>query len=242
MQYLQFFTPFFYLSGTTSTFTFVNRCNYTVWPGMLAYSGNPPRLPTTGFELPTHSSRSFQVPTGWSGRIWARTGCKLDRTGSLSCQTGDCGSGQVECNGSGPSNPVTLVEVTLGSINEDDFYDVTLVDGFNVPLNLEAVGGSGSCGSAGCTVDLNRLCPVELAVGDGNGCRSPCEALGKSEYCCIGAYGLREMCRPNVYSEMFKAACPRSYSYAYDDVGNTFVCNGADYVVTFCPYSTFSSS
>ncbi|PQP96330.1 thaumatin-like protein 1b [Prunus yedoensis var. nudiflora] len=36
---------------------------------------------------------------------------------------------------------------------------------------------------------------------------------------------------------MFKAACPKSYSYAYDDATSTFTCTGADYTVTFCPSS-----
>jgi hypothetical protein len=34
---------------------------------------------------------------------------------------------------------------------------------------------------------------------------------------------------------MFKRACPRSYSYAYDDATSTFTCTGTDYSITFCP-------
>ncbi|MFS8016602.1 putative Thaumatin family [Helianthus anomalus] len=30
-------------------------------------------------------------------------------------------------------------------------------------------------------------------------------------------------------------ACPRSYSYAYDDATSTFTCTAADYIITFCP-------
>ena len=38
---------------------------------------------------------------------------------------------------------------------------------------------------------------------------------------------------------MFKAACPRSYSYAFDDPTSTFTCaGGPDYTVTFCPGSS----
>ncbi|BAF26073.1 Os10g0147200, partial [Oryza sativa Japonica Group] len=37
--------------------------------------------------------------------------------------------------------------------------------------------------------------------------------------------------------EFFKAACPRAYSYAYDDSTSTFTCaaGATDYAITFCP-------
>ncbi|XP_052191691.1 thaumatin-like protein 1 [Diospyros lotus] len=218
-----------------ATFTFVNKCDYTVWPGILANAGIP-RLDSTGFELPKDSSRMFQAPTGWSGRFWGRTGCNFDGSQSGSCATGDCGTGQVECDGSGAAPPATLAEFTLGSGGQD-FYDVSLVDGYNLPLIVEASGGSGMCASTGCVTDLNQQCPAELRVGEGKGeaCKSACEAFGSPEYCCSGAYNSPTSCKPSLYSEMFKSACPRSYSYAYDDPTSTFTCAGADYTVTFCP-------
>ncbi|EOX97716.1 hypothetical protein QUC31_015557 [Theobroma cacao] len=223
-----------------ASFTFVNRCAYTVWPGILANAGSP-RLDSTGFELPKDSSRSFQAPTGWSGRFWGRTGCTFDGSGSGACLTGDCGAGQMECNGLGAAPPVTLAEFTLGTGGQD-FYDVSLVDGYNLPMIVEGSGGSGLCASTGCTTDLNRQCPSELRVGDGDACKSACEAFGSPEYCCSGAYSTPATCKPSVYSEMFKAACPRSYSYAYDDATSTFTCTGADYTVTFCPSSPSQKS
>ncbi|KAK8518695.1 hypothetical protein V6N13_018031 [Hibiscus sabdariffa] len=223
-----------------ASFTFVNRCDYTVWPGILANAGSP-GLDSTGFELPKDSSRSFQAPTGWSGRFWGRTGCKFDGSGSGTCLTGDCGSGQVECNGLGAAPPATLAEFTLGTGGQD-FYDVSLVDGYNMPMIVEGNGGSGLCASTGCTTDLNRQCPPELRVGDGDACKSACGAFGSPEYCCSGAYSTPATCKPSVYSEMFKAACPRSYSYAYDDATSTFTCTGADYTVTFCPSSPSQKS
>ena len=213
--------------------------NFDDWRWRRILSGKL-KLNTTGFKLLGESSRSFQFPSGWSGRVWARTGCKLDRSGSWSCQTGDCGTGLVECNGALYSGPVTIAEFTLGSYDGQDFYDISVVDGFNIPMNLEAAGGFGSCGSVGCNVDLNQLCPVELTLKDGEGCMDP--SLGKSEYCCIGPYNSRGKCGPNVYSEMFKAACPRSITYTYDDLEPVFDCKGSDFVVTFCPSSSFSSS
>lgn len=215
-----------------ATFTFVNKCEYTVWPGILANAGSP-SLDSTGFELPKDSSRLFQAPTGWSGRFWGRTGCNFGSE-SGSCSTADCGSGQAECNGAGAAPPATLAEFTLGSGGQD-FYDVSLVDGYNLPMIIEGNGGSGSCATTGCVSDLNQQCPAELKVGDGEACKSACEAFGTPEYCCSGAYNSPATCKPSVYAEMFKSACPRSYSYAYDDPTSTFTCTGADYTVTFCP-------
>lgn len=229
-----FHALFVHISGVLgATFTFYNKCDYTVWPGILANAGSP-SLDSTGFELPTDSSRTFQAPTGWSGRFWARTGCNFDGSESTSCSTGDCGSGEVECNGAGAAPPATLAEFTLGTGGQD-FYDVSLVDGYNVPMIVEANGGSGLCASTGCVTDLNSQCPPELRVSDGGACKSACEAFGSPQYCCSGAYNSPAACKPSIYSEMFKSACPRSYSYAYDDPTSTFTCAGADYTITFCP-------
>lgn len=212
-----------------ATFTFLNKCSQTVWPAIL---GHPP-METTGFQLPKGGSRAFQAPTGWSGRFWGRTGCTFDGSGSGSCATGDCGSGQMECNGAG-STASTLAEFTLGS-GSMDFYDVSLVDGYNLPVMVDVSGGSGQCKSTGCVEDLNRLCPAELRTDDGGACRSACDAYGTPEYCCKGEYGSPATCKPSAYSQVFKNACPKSYSYAYDDATSTFTCTSADYLITFCP-------
>ncbi|XP_047328982.1 thaumatin-like protein 1 [Impatiens glandulifera] len=219
-----------------ATFTLINRCHYTVWPGILGTS----KLDSTGFELLPGGLRSINAQPGWSGRFWARTGCNFDPiTGQGACTTADCGSNQVECNGAGAKPPATLAEFTVGSNGAQDFYDVSLVDGYNLPMMVQANGGTGGgCGSTGCITDLNRMCPNELRVGDGLACRSACEAFGKPEYCCSGEFGSPETCRPSPYSEIFKSACPRSYSYAYDDATSTFTCTGADYLITFCPTSS----
>lgn len=121
-----------------SSFTFVNRCSFTVWPGILANAGSP-QLDSTGFELSTDTSRSILAPTGWSGRFWGRTGCDAKGSGSLSCLTGDCGSGTIECSGLGATPPATLAEFTLGNSGGQDFYDVSLVDGWVMTLSSYSV-------------------------------------------------------------------------------------------------------
>lgn len=223
-----------------TTFTFVNKCGETVWPGILSNAGSP-LLQLTGFELAADASFPFQAPSGWSGRFWARTGCSAAGSSGgrgWSCATGDCGSGQVECNGSGAVPPVTLAEFALSSTSwAADFYDVSLVDGYNVPVLVEA--GRAGCATAGCAVDLSQRCPAELRAAEQPGaCRSACDAFREPEYCCNGAFASPVTCRPTAYSELFKASCPKSYSYAFDDPTSTFTCSGgADYAITFCPDS-----
>ncbi|KGN62911.2 thaumatin-like protein 1 [Cucumis sativus] len=234
------FLIIFFKGVSGAGFTFVNRCDFTIWPGIL---GNP-KLESTGFELSPGAVRSFQAPPGWSGRFWGRTGCSFDpATGQGNCQTADCGSNQIECNGAGATPPATLAEFTIGGgAGGQDFYDVSLVDGYNIPMVVDATGGSGACQSTGCAAELNRRCPSELRAGEGKACRSACEAFGNPEYCCSGAYNSPAACKPSIYSEMFKSACPKSYSYAFDDATSTFTCSGADYTITFCPSSASQKS
>uniref|UniRef100_A0A1D1Y842 Thaumatin-like protein 1 n=1 Tax=Anthurium amnicola TaxID=1678845 RepID=A0A1D1Y842_9ARAE len=242
------------ISGVApATFTFSNNCGYTVWPGLLSGAGSPP-LSTTGFSLKEGESRSVSAPSGWSGRFWGRTVCSPDpSSGKFACATGDCGSGAVECSGSGAAPPASLAEFTLDGSGGRDFYDVSLVDGYNLPVlvvpqGVAAAGGGGNstCGTTGCMVDLNGVCPSELRVttsGEGVACRSACEAFGTPEYCCSGAYGSPDTCRPTSYSQFFKNACPRAYSYAYDDGTSTFTCpTGTSYLITFCPTTASQKS
>ena len=80
-------------------------------------------------------------------------------------------------------------------------------------------------------------CPKELQVDCGGGaiaCRSACEAFAQDRYCCSGPYATPDACHPTVYSSIFKSACPRAYSYAYDDSTSTFTCKASDYTIAFC--------
>ncbi|KAI3837990.1 hypothetical protein MKW92_038637, partial [Papaver armeniacum] len=103
------------------------------------------------------------APAGWSGRIWARTGCSTDSSGRLTCATADCASGAVECNGAGAIPPATLLEFTLNGDGGKDFYDVSNVDGFNLPASITPQGG---CSSTECRSNINSVCPPELSVKD----------------------------------------------------------------------------
>ncbi|KAK8518644.1 hypothetical protein V6N12_011891 [Hibiscus sabdariffa] len=52
-----------------------------------------------------------------------------------------------------------LAEFTLGDI---DYYDVSLVDGFNLPIVIKPGGGEGNCSTAGCDGDLRQNCSSDL--------------------------------------------------------------------------------
>ncbi|XP_020581051.1 thaumatin-like protein 1b [Phalaenopsis equestris] len=224
----------------TTTFKFANKCSYTIWVATLSGANSPP-LSQTGFQLQPSSSSSLPAPPAWSGRFWGRSFCSTDSSGKFSCLTGDCRTGQIPCNGAGGSPPTTLVEITLGSNDSNkDFYDVSLVDGYNLPVAVAPEGGSGDCKSAGCKWDLNGKCPPGLAVTGPGGsviaCKSACEAFGDPRDCCTGAYATPSTCGPTNYSMVFKSACPAAYSYAYDDRSSTFTCVGPQsYTLTFCP-------
>ncbi|KAG6479215.1 hypothetical protein ZIOFF_062677 [Zingiber officinale] len=224
----------------STTFNFVNKCSYTVWPATLSNGGIAP-LPQTGFELTSGASASVEAPAGWGGRMWVRTRCSNDAaTGKFSCLSGDCGSGQVACLGAGGAPPATLMEFTLNGADGNDYYDVSNVDGFNAPVSVVAIGGTRGCNSTACPADIHAVCPEELKVAapDGSvvGCKSACLAFNTDEHCCRGAFGLPDTCKPSNYSMIFKKACPQAYSYAYDDKTSTFTCAGATaYTLTICP-------
>lgn len=233
--------------GAGITFTLKNGCPYTIWPGTLSGNGSA-QLGGGGFELPPDSTAAFSAPPGWSGRFWARTHCIFVSPSSSTpngiCVTGDCG-GAFHC-AVGGATPVSLAEFTLGGGGNSagkDFYDVSLVDGYNVGIGVRPSSAAGdNCRYAGCVADLNARCPAELRVagepgGETVACRSACDAFGTPEYCCTGTYGSPATCGPTQYSQLFKSACPAAYSYAYDDATSTFTCTAGavGYLITFCP-------
>eukprot|EP00253_Pinus_taeda_P013298 PITA_13298 len=132
-----------YLQGATgATFVIQNQCSYTVWARGIPVGG--------GQALGQGQSWSVDVPAGTSaGRFWGRTGCSFDASGTGSCSTSDCG-GVLSCTLS-RQPPATLVEYTLNGGNNQDFYDISVIDGFNVPLSLTP--SDGSCYAPTCQMD-----------------------------------------------------------------------------------------
>lgn len=115
-----------------------NNCHDTLWPGIYTASGTGPS--TGGFELAAGANESLQVSSDWQGRVWARTNCTSSGEGLLTCQTGAC-QGQLDCTSLAGSPPATLAEFTLagGTNANQNFIDISLVDGYNIPVGLEYI-------------------------------------------------------------------------------------------------------
>jgi len=223
--------------------TLVNHMDETIW--VAASPGNAPaNLTVTGWKLLTGHQVTITVPNHWNGRFWGRTGCHFDAAGIGSCQTGDCGD-RFQCNGFG-AIPATLVEYDLDAWDHLDFYDVSMVDGSNLPVYVNRFGGRGKdaisasgCSAAGCTKAV--ICPRVLQLRAGRavvGCISACGRFGTDEYCCRGKWSSRSACNPKLwpvdYAAVFKRSEPFAYSYAYDDATSVFTCDGdCNYRITF---------
>ncbi len=206
-----------------------NQCTYTIWTlgGKGVFPG--------GANLKTDPGQAFVV--GWSntfsGRLWPRSGCNADGT---SCtQTGND----------------TLAEFTLTAGMASDWYDISLVDGFTIPVGIVQLtvpwspsaayvpGGRLSaadqeCGSPICAIDMNPGCPAsdqeKDSMGHIWGCKNGQSANGGHD--------------PTPLTEYLKAGCPTSYTYAFDDPQSLFLCKTAaqnggtgakDYKIIYCP-------
>ncbi|GJZ83699.1 thaumatin-like protein 1, partial [Tanacetum coccineum] len=128
---------------------------------------------------------SFQAPKDWSGTLWVRTSCTFYRSGHGSCKTGDCGSGELECNGGSATPPVKLAKFTISLFFGLEYLYVSLAKGYKLQMTVEATGWSGlfilDCAKTGCVHNLNHQCPKELMLKGGGGCKSACQAFGSPE-------------------------------------------------------------
>ncbi|KAI0768096.1 Osmotin thaumatin-like protein [Trametes elegans] len=217
-------------NASARTFTVTNKCSFTVWPAIftdLNVGSATPDQPT-GWEQAAGQTVSFNVPVNWqAGRIWGRRGCDFSTStpGPTQCLDGGCNGG-LECDphtGTGVP-PATVAEFTLGINGAPDNYDVSLVDGFNLPLRID---NNKNCPVGDCPVDLNANC-----LGDPT----------NNPNCCTGTHNTPATCPPSgvQFYDYFKGNCKNSYAYAYDESSGTalFTCDAAlaaDYTITFCP-------
>lgn len=162
-----------------------NKCPKKIWVGAFGPKFTPAN---GGFELEANSTKTIQVPSDWnSGRLWPRTGCIQGSDGQLRCETGDC-NGQFGCKVTGEP-PASLAEFTLSPTGAD-YYDVSLVDGYNIPISITPIEGTYqrvnnpdlgkfNCGNPGCKPFDMSQCPPELTMKgkDGTYCASICTAV-----------------------------------------------------------------
>jgi len=186
--------------ATTHKFTFKNSCDETIWVGSFGQNGTP-AIENGGWEMPRGGDPVVvEVSVGNSGRIWPRTGCTFGADGNCPdgsgncCTTGGCLEADnktfgLECAQTGVP-PATLLEWTLDAPSGNgpiDYYDMSLVDGWSVPVAMRPVKGTyneqpdpgiGSwwCEEDGC--DAGALeCPDPYKVdGSPLSCWSPCQA------------------------------------------------------------------
>jgi len=116
-----------------------NNCKEPIWPAILTQSGTAPA--SSGFLLNPGETNPQTVGLDWKGRVWARTNCSFPTgsgpssgQGGSPCQTGDCGM-FLQCQGAGQA-PATLAEFTMSSASSQTFYDISLVDGYNIPVGI----------------------------------------------------------------------------------------------------------
>jgi hypothetical protein len=181
---------------------------------------------------------TITVPNNWTAaRIWGRAGCN---TSTGHCNSGDCGN-KIACNGATGIPPATLAEFTLAGAGGLDYYDGSLVDGFNMKMAIANNGGTKSgngtkydCGAPKCATAINGICPAALQVKVGGSvvaCYSACMKYNTDAYCCRGSYNSSASCAGTSWAKWFKNKCPDFYSYAYDDTSSTYTCKGGNYTV-----------
>ncbi|KAF6752653.1 thaumatin-like protein [Ephemerocybe angulata] len=237
--------------AAAKSITVYNACPFTIWPAIftdLNVGSAKPSQPT-GWEAPAWSKVTFTVPDNWrAGRIWGRRNCDFSKPGPDSCISGGCNGGLLcdERTGAGVP-PATLTEFTFDGT--DDWYDVSLVDGYNLPVRIDNTAG---CAVPDCPVDLGPDCPSQLkgpfdSSGFALGCKSACLAnldgnQADSANCCSGSHNTPATCPASgvAFYSYFKEKCPNAYAYAYDEASGSalFKCpsgKNADYTITFCP-------
>ncbi|XP_022881229.1 protein P21-like [Olea europaea var. sylvestris] len=221
-SFFAIFMPLLFIHSYGIMITVQNNCPYTVWPA--AVSGKA--VAGQGRRLDSGQTWTLLYPSTKLVKIWARTNCTFNSSGKGNCLTGDCG-GLLECKELGAS-PVTVAEYGLNDFARKDYYDISVMHGFNVPISLTPTS-NGCTKSIRCARDLTAECPNVLRTP--GGCHNPCTVYKTNEYCCgVGR------CQPTDLSRFFKIRCKDAFTYPEDDPTSTFTCPpGTNYRVEFCP-------
>ncbi|WMV57299.1 hypothetical protein MTR67_050684 [Solanum verrucosum] len=215
-------TSHLFSTQASSTIDIHNNCPFTVWAAAVPHGRG-------GRQLEYGETWIIEVNTTKNGRIWGRTNCNFNTLDKGQCQTGDC-NGLLECQTFSSTPPNTLAEYALNQNNNKDFFSITLVDGFNIPMEFSPVSADGCSVRISCTADIIGQCPNELRTP--GGCNNPCTVFKTNEYCCTSGN-----CGATNYSYFFKRRCSTSFSYPRDhDLSSLFTCpSGTTYRVVFCP-------
>jgi len=240
----------------------VSQCSQSGCGPKLVKCDKGPALPYDGgFKLDPGQSKVVEAQKGWQLSFWVRTGC-TGTDDNLVCETGTCksaydGKGKLACGGIGSDYPATKGEIKFNG-GSCDFYDVSLNDGFNVPMTIKPVAnyqpgtcssGKYQCGTAGGSANLNTILPAGLSdfayknsngntVGILSACKYTVKKNGAEDVtvCCPAAQGYTsDKCHPETWPQnlqdiknFFKTNLPDAYSWTYDDPTSTFQCASKD--------------
>lgn len=154
----------------THHFYFVNQCDFDVWYGIgnaAGTSGNatpdpnlttyPTGAPASAYHLPAQvpnqapSTIDLSFSEYINGALWPRTGCTMNGN-QFVCATGTCAtlSNSATCvSGTEtlamPLPPYTKIEQTvMPTAGADGVYDVSIINGMNVPVEMKAFGPRGA--------------------------------------------------------------------------------------------------
>lgn len=197
--------------------TFQNRSGETIWIG--AWDGDnlvgpaaPQGMPN--WRIDNGKDGVYCVPTRFSGRFTTRAGCD-ESTGR--CREGDCraDTGGTSMNCSSGTKPASVFEITLDKLNVA-WYDVSYVDGYNFPLQVETstpkcspLGGKNLPSCPWPTVDGVCLAPyLQYAI------ENPWYAYEQDYYILAAACAANDNatcgCGNQCTSKPVKRACPDS--------------------------------
>ncbi|OQV22081.1 Regulator of nonsense transcripts 1 [Hypsibius exemplaris] len=158
-------------SGGTSGHE-VKLKNYCSKPVTVFSLENGAGKQTQSWQLGSQQELPRQLPNGWAGRFYARYADVAPL--------------------SGWPQPDSLAEIKFDGYMGLDFYDISLVDGFGVPVKMTPIPGtfsknaadSKSCKTIGCLADLIGGCPEDLKLRQGSrvvACQSACTKYGAAE-------------------------------------------------------------
>ncbi|CAM6047960.1 unnamed protein product [Sphagnum compactum] len=186
----------------------INQCSQTISACQSDSGGQ-----ITSYALGSGASQLIDVGTTWTGGvIWGYPGGSADAT---------------DCNNAKPQADLAEFNTNSG-FNNLDFYDISVVNAYNLPLEIAptspvTVSGT-TCGSPSCRINnLNSFCqpPNTLTGAPGDGCYNVDGPNTGS---------------PTPGTTPFANACPEAISYTSDTGGKVYGCaTGTNYEVVFCP-------
>ena len=175
---------------TGHTMHFINQCPFNVWYGVSNAAGGVGSVdPTAGSQSANGAPSSsyylaaqineqrpsiidLPITQYVNGALWPRTNCVSDGTnftcGTGSCNTVSANSGTCVSVGSfeQPQAPFTKLEFTIeNSADADGVYDVSIIGGLNVPVEVKGLLSSTPSSPFSCTSVGAVIQPTGYGLG-----------------------------------------------------------------------------